>query len=262
MSLGRKNVSMSDEDLFQFVTPPSTGYPSELPPNTEVIFVNTLNPSMNREVTKIYPIQNVEGVSLRSKNAWYYGFAIVIRVQVQYILDTVGNPLANDAYILRKHSDNTCLLTYPSTDYVFANNREEIASAQDDCLTDALDDELWTIHQNKTPDVSNPVPKTKNLLLVFPENVVIEWEDVVNRSLVNDENEFPGLSLTVSETHPNASGRSVGHFVYWKIGRSDIRMAKKGPVQQMRKNRLGFQFGFAGNEPSEGGGAATDMAMS
>ncbi|KAG7363382.1 hypothetical protein IV203_026742 [Nitzschia inconspicua] len=238
MSLGRKNVSMSDEDLFQFVTPPSTGYPSELPPNTEVIFVNTLNPSMNREVTKIYPIQNVEGVSLKSKNAWYYGFAIVIRVQVQYILDTVGNPLANDAYILRKHSDNTCLLTYPSTDYVFANNREEIASAQDD------------------------FPKTKNLLLVFPENVVIEWEDVVNRSLVNDENEFPGLSLTVSETHPNASGRSVGHFVYWKIGRSDIRMAKKGPVQQMRKNRLGFQFGFAGNEPSEGGGAATDMAMS
>ncbi|KAG7336888.1 hypothetical protein IV203_032204 [Nitzschia inconspicua] len=123
-----------------------------------------------------------------------------------------------------------------------------------------LDDELWTIHQN--PDVSNPVPKTKNLLLVFPENVVIEWEDVVNRSLVNDENEFPGLSLTVSETHPNASGRSVGHFVYWKIGCSDIRMAKKGPVQQMRKKRLGFQFGFAGNEPSEGGGAAPDMAMS
>ncbi|KAG7363832.1 hypothetical protein IV203_037033 [Nitzschia inconspicua] len=137
---------------------------------------------------------------------------------------------------------NTCLLTYPSTDYVFANNREEIASAQDDCLTDALDDELWTIHQNKNSDVSNPVPKTKNLLLVFPENVVIEWEDVVNRSLVNDENEFPGLSLTVSATHPNASGRSVGHFVYWKIGRSDILMAKKGPVQQMRKNRIGFQF--------------------
>ncbi|KAG7343762.1 hypothetical protein IV203_021770 [Nitzschia inconspicua] len=82
-----------------------------------------------------------------------------------------------------------------------------------------------------------------------------------HRTLVNDENEFPGLYLTVSETHPNASGRSVEHFVYWRIGRSDnIRMAKKGPVQQMRKNRIGFQFGFAGNEPSEGGGAAPDMS--
>ncbi|KAG7339198.1 hypothetical protein IV203_013229 [Nitzschia inconspicua] len=86
------------------------------------------------------------------------------------------------------------------------------------------------------------------------------FRDVVNPSLVNDENEFPGLSLTVSETHPNASGRSLEHFVCWKIGRSDIRMAKKGPVQQMRKNQLGFQFGFAGNEPSEGGGAAPDMS--
>ncbi|KAG7350069.1 hypothetical protein IV203_012666 [Nitzschia inconspicua] len=117
--------------------------------------------------------------------------------------------------------------------------------------------ELW----KSRPEYMNEFPLDA-FQLVFPENVVTEWEDVVNRSLVNDENEFPGLSLTVSETHPNASGRSVGHFVYWKIGRSDIRMAKKGPVQQMRKNRLGFQFGFAGNEPSDGGGAAPDLAMS
>ncbi|KAG7338586.1 hypothetical protein IV203_029759 [Nitzschia inconspicua] len=113
--------------------------------------------------------------------------------------------------------------------------------------------------------VKDPTMKPMELWKSRPEYMnefpLGAFRDVVNRTLVNDENEFPGLYLTVSETHPNASGRSVEHFVYWKIGRSDnIRMAKKGPVQQMRKNRLGFQFGFAGNEPSEGGGAAPDMS--
>jgi hypothetical protein len=242
----KKNIPMSDVDIYHFETPQSTPVPA-VPPRTQVVFANTRCPSMNREVTKIYSSMNIEGIDGKT---WYFGFTVVLKIQAQYILDIVGDDDQEDPYRLRQYTTNTLLLTLPATDYNFRNVRDQIADAtSDDPLIDALDEELhW--EQERIDNGSEPLAM-KNILIVFPENVNLVSKEVVNQSLVSNENEYPALSLVLRETHRRSTGAQHAHYVYWKVGRNDVTPNKKGKVQKKKKNRLAEEFGFEESRPRQ-----------
>ena len=88
------------------------------------------------------------------------------------------------------------------------------------------------------------------MILVFPENVDIETKFVCDQSFVPDSLHVKQNGLTIEETHPQAQGLSYGHYVYWMVGRNDVRQGKKGPVKPKKKNYLADEFGFSPPGPS------------
>jgi hypothetical protein len=158
--------------------------------------VNTDKPEGNREAF-VFPLKDMVGVK---KGASYYGYFIMIPMDVRYILDdqTVEH------YKARLFGNNKVLLTIPSWDYCPLYNRDEIAHQVDSNVTDAMDDARHAYEENKASR------QWKNLLLEFPAGHVLSSKLIHNDAGDDEELELeivpykynhPGFPKAVNTQH-------------------------------------------------------------
>lgn len=203
-----------------------------------IIYANTEDPSDNREISKIFSASNILG---DDDKTYYHGFVIIMRIDLRKILEIVGNDDAEDPYKLRVYTQNTLLLTYQGRDYNFDNHRDEIEHlCQEDCLMDALDNEL---HLFAESDRLSEERKWKNLLIVFPNYVQLNAKFVTNQDLVMDEQSLIATSMRMTySVQQYQTGVNEDTYLYWKVARMDMAPNKRGKVKKKKKNTLADEF--------------------
>jgi hypothetical protein len=123
-------------------TIPSMAPVPAVPEGTEIVEVDITRPERNGRLAGIFKVKDLCGLDGKT---WYYGFTILLKIDIRYLLDMPGK----NVYKARIRSHNSVLLTMPEWDYMFLHNLDLFEDQIGEAITDGIDDAVHTVSHSQ-----------------------------------------------------------------------------------------------------------------